>query len=312
MATTALPGGQVSGARAVWERFRGGAVWGLLRAIVSNRKATAGMVILLVFCFLAAFPGLIAHDNPQAEVYLPGQSPSAAHWLGTNSYGQDIFAQLIYSTRESLFLAVAAGALATLLSVLVGVTSAYVGGLTDDVLSLITDIFLVIPAFPLIVVIAAYSKNGGDPILIAVLVVTGWSYGARQLRVQALSLRHRDFLIAARLRGERRWRVIVSEILPTMTSLIVAVFLGTTLFAIVAAAGLQFIGLGNPNTLSWGTMLYWAQNNEALQAGSPLWAIMPGICIALLGAAFALLNYAFDEVSNPALRPVRKRRRSNR
>ena len=100
----------------------------------------------------------------------------------------------------------------------------------------------------------------------------------------------------------------MSEILPTMTSLIVAIFLGTTVFAIVAAAALQFVGLGNPASLSWGTMLYWAQNDEALQAGSPLWAIMPGVCIALLGAAFALLNYAFDEVSNPALRPVRKKR----
>jgi peptide/nickel transport system permease protein len=284
-------------------------VWGLLRAVVSNRKATAGVIILVVFCFVAAFPGLIAHDNPQAEIYNPGVGPSSAHLLGTTSYGQDIFAQLIYSARQSLFLAVAAGGAATVLSVIIGVTSAYVGGLTDNVMSLVTDIFLVIPAFPLIVVIAAYSKNGGDAILIAVLVVTGWSYGARQLRVQALSLRHRDFLVAARLRGERRWRVIVSEILPTMTSLIVAIFLSTTLYAIVAAAGLQFIGLGNPNTLSWGTMLYWAQNNEALQAGSPLWAIMPGICIALLGTAFALINYAFDEISNPALRPVRKRRR---
>jgi peptide/nickel transport system permease protein len=264
---------------------------------------------LVLFCFLAAVPGLIAHDNPEAEVYAPTLAPSAAHLLGTDAYGQDLFAQLIYSTRQSLFLAVAAGALATLLSVMVGVTSAYLGGLTDDLLSLVTDIFLVIPAFPLIVVIAAYSKNGGDTILIAVLVVTGWSYGARQLRAQALSLRNRDFLVAAKLRGERRWRVIVSEILPTMTSLIVAIFLGTTVYAIVAAAGLQFVGLGNPSTLSWGTMLYWAQNNEALQAGSPLWAIMPGICIALLGAAFALLNYAFDEVSNPALRPVRKKRR---
>jgi peptide/nickel transport system permease protein len=308
MATTALPS-SVSGPKSYWARFRGGAVWGLLRAVVSNRKATAGVIILVVFCLLAAFPGLIAHDNPQAEIYNPGVGPSSAHLLGTTSYGQDIFAQLIYSTRQSLFLAVTAGGAATVLSVIIGVTSAYVGGLTDNALSLLTDIFLVIPAFPLIVVIAAYSKNGGDAILIAVLVVTGWSYGARQLRVQALSLRHRDFLVAARLRGERRWRVIVSEILPTMTSLIVAIFLSTTLYAIVAAAGLQFIGLGNPNTLSWGTMLYWAQNNEALQAGSPLWAIMPGICIALLGTAFALINYAFDEISNPALRPVRKRRR---
>jgi peptide/nickel transport system permease protein len=308
MATTTLPS-SISGPKAYWARFRGGAVWGLLRAVVSNRKATAGVIILVVFCFVAAFPGLIAHDNPQAEIYNPGVGPSSAHLLGTTSYGQDIFAQLIYSARQSLFLAVAAGGAATVLSVIIGVTSAYVGGLTDNVMSLVTDIFLVIPAFPLIVVIAAYSKNGGDAILIAVLVVTGWSYGARQLRVQALSLRHRDFLVAARLRGERRWRVIVSEILPTMTSLIVAIFLSTTLYAIVAAAGLQFIGLGNPNTLSWGTMLYWAQNNEALQAGSPLWAIMPGICIALLGTAFALINYAFDEISNPALRPVRKRRR---
>ena len=174
---------------------------GLARAIASNRKATAGFVILVVFCFLAAFPGLIAHDNPQAEIYDPTLGPSGAHLLGTTAYGQDLFAQLIYSTRESLFIAVAAGALATVLSVIVGVTAAYIGGLADNVLSLVTDIFLVIPAFPLIVVIAAYSKNGGDPILIAVLVVTGWSYGARQLRVQALSIRNRDFLVAARLAG---------------------------------------------------------------------------------------------------------------
>lgn len=298
-----------AGARAWWGRLRAGPAGTLLRAVSSNRKATAGLVVLAIFCLLAAFPGLVAHDNPQAEVYLPSLGPSGAHWLGTTAYGQDLFAQLIYSTRESLLIAVAAGGLATVLSVIVGVTAAYVGGLVDDLLSLVTDIFLVIPAFPLIVVIAAYSKNGGDPILIAVLVVTGWSYGARQLRAQALSIRDRDFLVAARLRGERRWRVIVSEILPTMTSLILAIFLGTTLYAIVAAAGLQFVGLGNPDTLSWGTMLYWAQNNEALQAGTPLWAIMPGVAIALLGAAFALLNYAFDEVSNPALRPVRKRRR---
>jgi peptide/nickel transport system permease protein len=308
MSAAVVPEDQVSGARSMWGRLRTGPVGGLARSLLTNRKATVGLVILAVFCFLAAFPGLVAHDNPTAEIYNPGMGPSTAHLLGTNAYGEDLFAELIYSTRESLFLAVAAGLLATILSVAIGVTAAYLGGLVDDLLSLLTDIFLVLPAFPLIVVIAAYSKNGGDPVIIAVLVVTGWSYGARQLRVQALSLRNRDFLVAARLRGERRWRVVVSEMLPTMTSLIVAIFLGTTLYAIVAAAGLQFVGLGNPDELSWGTMLYWAENNEALQAGSPLWAIMPGVCIAMLGASFALLNYAFDEVSNPALRPVRRKR----
>src|SRR6185503_11715094 len=144
---------------------------------------------------------------------------------------------------------------------------------------------------------------------VVVLGVLGWSYGARQLRSQTLSLRRRDFLESARVRGERKSYVILCEILPTMTSLIVATFLGAALYAVLTAAGLQFIGLGDPNSQSWGTMLYWAQNNEALFAGMPLWAIAPGVCIALLGASFALLNYAFDEISSPALR-VRKLNRA--
>jgi peptide/nickel transport system permease protein len=294
--------------RAVYGRLRAGTTGNLVRAIGGNRKALAGTALLVIFAFLALFPGIVAHDNPSAEIYKRSASPSASHLLGTTAYGQDIFSQWVFSTRESLVIAIVAGGLATVLSVLIGVTAAYRGGATDGVLSLFTDVFLVIPAFPLVVVIAAYSKNGGNTILIAVLVVTGWSYGARQLRAQALSQRRRDFLVAARVRGERTWRIIVHEILPTMTSLIVANFLGAALYAILAAAALQFIGLGNPNTMSWGTMLYWAENNEALQAGSPLWAIAPGIGIALLGAAFSLLNYAFDEIANPALRPVRRGR----
>lgn len=290
------------------DRLKAGASANLARAIGGNRKALVGLIVLAIFVFLALFPGVLARDNPNAEIYKRSVGPSAAHLLGTTSYGQDIFSQWVFGTRESLVIAVVAGGLATVLSVIIGVSAAYRGGFADGVLSLFTDVFLVIPAFPLVVIIAAYSKNGGNAILIAVLVVTGWSYGARQLRAQALSLRSRDFLIAARVRGERQWRIIVFEILPTMTSLIVANFLGAALYAILAAAGLQFIGLGNPDSMSWGTMLFWAENNEALQAGSPLWAIAPGLGIALLGGAFSLLNYAFDEIANPALRPVRRGR----
>jgi peptide/nickel transport system permease protein len=257
---------------------------------------------------MALIPGLIAPGDPNAEQYMPGQGPSAANWLGTTSYGQDIFAQFIWGARASMIIAVVAGLFSTVISALVGVAAGYLGGTTDGVLSLFTDVFLVIPAFPLVVIIAAYSKAGGNGMIIAVLVLTGWSYGARQLRAQVLSLRHREFLTAARLRGERSWRIIVSEILPNMTSLLVANFLSASVYAILTAAGLQFIGLGNVNTDSWGTMLYWAQNNEALQSGIPLWAIAPGVGIAALGGAFALLNYAFDEISNPVLRPVRRAR----
>ena len=285
-----------------------GALHVIWRAMLRNRKAMAGAVILVLFVLVALIPGILAPYDPHAQTFDQTLPPSGTHLLGTTGNGQDIFSQLIWSTRESLAIAIVAGLMATMLSVLIGVSSAYVGGISDHVLSLVTDVFLVIPTLPLMIVLAAYARGGGLAILITVIVITGWSYGARQLRSQALSLRNRDFLDAARVRGERSIYVVVFEILPTMTSLIVANFLGAALYAVLAAAGLQFIGLGNPNDMSWGTMLFWAQNNGALNAGSPLWAIMPGLCIALLGAAFALLNYAFDEITNPALRPVRRRR----
>jgi peptide/nickel transport system permease protein len=277
----------------------------LWRALSRSRKAIVGVVLMLVFIVVSIFPGQIAPYDPRAKEFPPGLGVSWHHLLGTTAYGEDIFSQLVWGTRGSLVIALAVGALATALAVLVGVSAGYLGGTTDGFLSLVTDVILVLPIFPLIIVIAAYEKNAGFLTLIVVLGVLGWSYGARQLRSQTLSLRRREFLESARVRGERKSYVILFEILPTMTSLIVATFLGAALYAVLTAAGLQFIGLGDPNSLSWGTMLYWAQNNEALFAGMPLWAIAPGVCIALLGASFAFLNYAFDEISSPALR-VRK------
>lgn len=281
---------------------------GILRNLVSNRKATAGAVLLVIFAVMAAIPGVIAPDDPSAETFKPALPPSWHHLLGTTGYGQDVFSQLIWGARTSLIIALAVGAASTAVSVVVGVSAAYLGGMWDGLLSLVTDVLLVVPAFPLIVVIAAYTSGANLLMLIIVLVVTGWSYGARQLRSQMLSLKRREFLEAAKSRGERRSYIVVFEALPTMTSLIVASFLSAALYAVLAAAGLQFVGLGDPSSLSWGTMLYWSQNSEALNTGMPLWAIMPGVCVALLGAAFALLNYAFDEISNPALRPARAAR----
>lgn len=282
-----------------------GAMHTLVQAVRSNRKALVGTALLGLFVLVAIFAPLLAPYDPHAQIFDQTLPPSLSHWLGTTGNGQDIFSQLIWGTRESLGIAIIAGLTATILSLLVGVSAAYLGGLTDHVLNLITDVFLVIPTLPLMIVIAAYARGGGFLVLILVIVITGWSYGARQLRSQALSLRNREYLDAARVRGERTFYIIGFEILPTMTSLIVANFLGAALYAVLAAAGLQFLGLGNPSDMSWGTMLFWAENNGALNAGSPLWAIMPGLCIALLGGAFALLNYAFDEISNPALRPVK-------
>ncbi|HUC25214.1 MAG TPA: ABC transporter permease [Streptosporangiaceae bacterium] len=310
----AEPGGQVHAGQAI------GRIW---RAIRSNKKAFAGAILLAIFAFLAIFPWVIAHDSPEAEIYGRSLGPSAAHWLGTTSYGQDLFAQAVWGTRETLIIAVVSGALSTFLSVIMGLAAGYLGGVADAVLNFITDVLLVVPTFPLLIIIVAYLPGIGVPGLIAVLVVTGYSYGARQLRAQTLSVRSRDYLEAARVRGERSIYVIMVEIIPSMTSLIVATFLGTAVYNVLAAAGLQFLGLGNPDSVSWGTMLYWAQNNEALQTDQYMWALVPGALIGLLGAAFALLNYAFDEISNPALarvpitrtrglNPVVRRLRANR
>jgi len=282
----------------------GQAIGRLWRAIRSNKKAFAGALLLAIFTLLAIFPWAIARDNPEAEIYARSIGPSSAHLLGTTYYGQDLFAQAVWGTRETLVIAVVSGALSTFLSVIMGLAAGYLGGVWDGVLNFITDVLLVIPTFPLLIIIVAYLPGVGVPGLIAVLVITGYSYGARQLRAQTLSIRSRDYLEAARVRGERRIYIILVEIIPAMTSLIVATFLGTAVYNVLAAAGLQFLGLGNPNSVSWGTMLYWAQNNEALQTNQYIWALVPGALIGLLGAAFALLNYAFDEISNPALARV--------
>ncbi len=273
---------------------RRGVIGTIARGLTANRKAMAGLVLFGFFVLLAIFAPVVAPYDPHALQF-------------NQMLRQDIFSQLVFGTRESLLIAVAAGLGATLISVVIGVSAAYLGGWWDHVLNLFTDVFLVLPTLPLMIIVGTYLNNRGLLVLIAVIVITGWSYGARQLRSQALSLRNREFLEAARARGERSLYIIVFEVLPNMTSLIVAIFFGAALYAVLAAAGLQFIGLGDPNSLSWGTMLYWAQANGALLAGSPAWVLAPGLCIAALGAAFALINYAFDEISNPALRPRRAR-----
>jgi len=283
------------------------AVQRFTQAILRNRKATAGVIILLILGFAAAFPGLIAHDDPQAAIYDQSIGPSAQHLLGTTQLGQDVFAQLVWGTRLTLIVTVVVSAIATLISMVIGVTAAYVGGMTDRTLSLITDVFLILPTLPLLIVLASYLPPGTIT-LIVVLTLTSWAFQARQLRSQGLSLRARDFLVAARVRGERTSYIILVEMVPTMTSLLVASFLGLAVFVVGFAAGLQFLGLGNSTELTWGTMLYYAEQSGALEAGNAWWALAPGAAVALMGAGFALVNYAFDEISNPALRPVRRRR----
>jgi peptide/nickel transport system permease protein len=277
------------------------------QAVLRNRKATAGLVILAAMTLIALFPQLFTNVDPQAAIFDQQAGPSAQHLLGTTQVGEDVFAQVIWGTRLTLLITVIVSLAATVISVLIGVTAAYVGGMADRSLSLLTDVFLVLPTLPLLIVLTAYLPSGSLTIT-AVMIATSWAFAARQLRAQGLSLRTRDFLEAAKVRGERRSYIIVVEILPNMISLLVASFLGLAVFVVGFAAGLQFLGLGNSTELTWGTMLYYSQQNGALESGNALWMLAPGAAVAILGTGFALLNYAFDEIGNPALRPVRRRR----
>ncbi len=278
-----------------------------LRAVTRNRKATIGVAILLLIIFVACFPGLIAPDSPSATNYTPNAGVSGAHLLGTTSIGQDVFSQLIWSTRQTLIVTLVVSCVATFLSTFIGVTAAYVGGLLDRFLVVVIDVFLIVPVLPLLILLASYLPPGVTSLTIA-LCITSWAFQARQLRSQGLSLRNRDFLVSAKVRGERSLYIIFVEVIPTMTSLLAASFLSLAVYVVGFAASLQFLGLGNSGQLMWGTMFYNGQQASALESGNIWWELAPAAAVALLGAGFALLNYAFDEIGNPALRPVRRRR----
>ena len=277
------------------------AIW---RMMTMNKKVATGCAIVGFFILVGFVGPFFTPYNPNATSHLFITHPSAAHWLGTTVVGEDIFSQLIYGTRTSVFWGLATALVVTVLSVLVGLVGGYFSGLTDDSLTLVTNVSLVLPALPLAIVLAAYFPRG--PLTISmVIVITSWAWQARVLRSQTLSLRSREFVIASRVGGENVWRIIFFEIFPNEISLVVAGFVSTTIFIILAWAALEFLGLGDGTIPSWGGMLYWAQQAGALGGGLWWWFIPPGLCIATLGAGLALINFGIDEVADPRLRPER-------
>ncbi|TMD62618.1 MAG: ABC transporter permease [Chloroflexi bacterium] len=282
------------------------------RLVTLNRKVSFGLAILAFFVLIAIFGPMFFPGDPNAFSPDILQPPSAAHWLGTTQTGQDVLAQLVYGTRFSLIMGFLIGTLTMIVSVIIGLVSGYFGGLIDEGLSLITNVFLVLPTLPLAILLAAFAAYRGPLTIVIVLVVTGWSWGARVLRAQTLSMRNRDYVEAARASGENSLHIIFFEILPNEISIVAAEFLGTVIYAILAETGLEFLGLGDITSTSWGTMLYWAGNNDALQLGAWWWFLPPGLFIAVLGAGLAFINFGIDEIANPRLRTEPKSKLAKR
>lgn len=273
-----------------------------LLVFLKNKKAAVGMGIVLFFVVVALFAPFIAPYSPTAMSFTPLQGPSWQHLLGTTTTGQDIFSRVVWGTRISLMVGVVTGLIATAVAVLVGLTAGYIGGLTDDILMMITNIFLVIPGLPLIIILSAFIIVKGVWTIVFVISLTGWAWGARVLRAQTMTLKNRDYVKASVVVGEKSSHIIFSDIFPNMLSLIVANFFGATVYAVLSEAGLEFLGLGNSSAVSWGTILYWAQNSQSILFGLWQWMAVPGLLIAILGMSFALLNFAVDELTNPRLR----------
>jgi peptide/nickel transport system permease protein len=268
-------------------------------------KARVGVVIIVVFALLAIFgPALAPFDysHTHSMSNANGAPPSATHWLGLTPFGQDVLSQVLVGIRATVVISLIAGVVATLLSVAIGISAGFLGGYPDEGLSLLSNVVLVLPALPLLVVILGYLPNISDVFIGLVLSLLGWPWGARVIRAQTLSIRNRDFVAAARETGERTWRLIFVEVLPNEISLIAASFVGTVLYAVVTSVGLTFLGLDVGSNWSLGTMLYWVQNQNAIQTNLWWWFLPPGILVALFGTGLVLLNFGLDELGNPRLR----------
>lgn len=275
-------------------------VWA--RILWANGKSRFGVCLLGVFVLAAVFAPLLTPYNPQNATFGQSLPPSGTHWMGTTAAGQDVFSQLVFGARTSLLVGLVSGVVATVIALFFGLTAGYLRGWADEFLSGLTNLALVIPALPLMITLAAYAPVRGVWLIIFVISVTGWAYAAKIKRAQIITLRTRDYITASKFAGDGSLRIIFREIMPNMTSLVVVGFMGAATGAIGGEAGVEFLGLGDPTTVSWGTMLYWANNSGALLTGQWAWLIAPGLALTLLITAMTLINFGVDALSNPALR----------
>lgn len=289
---------------------------GLLR----NRRVQVGLVMLGFFVFLALFGNLIISAigiTPFDVDYDSLHTPPLqnGHLFGTTISGQDVLVQTIAGARGSITVGVLSGILATVIAAIIGVTSGFIGGVVDHTLNGFTNVVLTLPSFALTLIVAGYISAGGGTgdqpalglLVMAVLIgAFEWPGGARYLRSQTLSLRSRDFSMATKMLGESTVRQVFVEVLPHLVGIISAMFLRAVVAGIFAEAGLNFLGISTQGVISWGTMISNAQTQGAMSYGWWWWIVIPGLCIALVGTATALINFGLDEVTNPRLRTANR------
>jgi peptide/nickel transport system permease protein len=275
--------------------------------LLRNRKGQAGLVFFGGILLLALIAPLVADRATATDFNLLAtrQAPSLHHLFGTTDQGSDVWAQVVWGARRSLLLGAAAGAIATVIAAVLGIFAAYAGGLVDDVFTLLTNVFFVIPTIPLLIDVTAFLHTRGLLVMTIVIAGTLWAFEARILRGQALTLKNRDFILAAKVAGESTPRIVFGELVPNMISRIAAAFVLVFYIAILVDAGLEFLGLGDSSKPSWGVALYWATVNSSVLQGEWWSFLFPGLAIGITVLGLTLLLAGIDEVSNPRLRGVK-------
>ncbi|MCG9683753.1 ABC transporter permease [Vibrio sp. Isolate23] len=305
---------------------------GFIKLIIGNPIALVGSFIISVFLFIALAAPLLSKHAPDKRTGNPHEYPAfvvkaaqanpdgwvaenlatdrrtllmskkADHTLGTTRMGRDVWSQFIHGARVSLAVGFGAGITVCFLATVIGISAGYFGGRIDDILTAAMNIMLVIPQYPLLFVLAAFIGEAG-PLTIAMIIgLTAWAWGARVVRSQTLALREKEFVKAAEVLGESSWRIIFVEILPNLIPIVGASFIGSVMYAIMMEATISFLGLGDPNTVSWGIMLYNVQTSSSMLIGAWWELFAPCAALVLLVTGLALLNFAVDEIANPQLR----------
>ncbi|MEU0488407.1 ABC transporter permease [Nocardiopsis changdeensis] len=276
----------------------------VLHFAVRNPKLLIGLGIVLSLLLLGIFgPFFIDHD-PNEYIGPKSQPPNGEYWFGTTSFGQDVWAQFVYGLRSTFLIGAFGGGVAFVIGTAVGFVAGYKGGIVDEILNMLTNVVLVLPALVVLIVITAYLEVRGVFIQGVFIGLTSWPWAARAVRSQALSLSTRDYVDLARLSGRRTWRIITTEIAPNMSSYLVMSFILLFGGAILIAAGLDFIGLGPTNGVSLGLMLESAMKWSSLYLGMWWWFIPPGLGITMIVGSLYILNVGLDEVFNPKLREL--------
>jgi len=277
---------------ALWKKNLSG-FWSIYS---QNRMGLIGLIILIFFALLAIFGPLLVSITTLSidgvtQVMHP---PTSGYWLGTDDLGKDILAGVIIGSRVSLLVGVAATAISMVIGTVIGIVSGFYGRAVDALLMRFTDVFLVIPWLPLMLVMAALlGPSLGN--IIFVIGITSWAGTARIIRSQTLSIKERPYVERAKAIGSGDSHIMFYHILPNVFPLI---FANTVLVAAIAS----FLGMGDPTRVTWGVMLHFAFSMGAVSHGAWWWLLPPGICVVLVVLSFTFIGYALDEVLNPKLR----------